>query len=107
MSMTPPSAADWMEVLARIETALQSSLDRATTGEPATEETDGTAQAAALALDLLGQRQARLQASLDQAERDADRAEAPLTAEAEVLEAWRRRGQAARERLARAIGRAF
>jgi hypothetical protein len=93
-----------MEVLDRIGQALQESLERTAAPEPRPEAPGTAGHAAKRALDLLAERQGRLQASLDRAGEDAARAEAALAAEAEDLERWLREGRAARERLADRAG---
>jgi hypothetical protein len=89
-----------MEVLDRIEQALAESLARAATVEVPPEAPGGASHAAKLALDLLAERQGRLQAILDRAGQDAAQAEAALAGEAEDLERWLREGRAAREGVA-------
>jgi hypothetical protein len=94
----PPLVA-WMEVLDRIEQAVQESLARAAGPEPPPETPGGASHVAKLALEVLTARQDRLQAILDRAGQDAARADAALTGEVEEVERWLLEGCAVRERL--------
>jgi hypothetical protein len=96
---TPPTRAftGWIEVLATLEHTLDHWLARAV--EAAAVEAVPPADLAR-PLHTFQERLSRLQAYLDQAEGDADRACAPLTAEIEALGQWQEALNAARRHLA-------
>jgi hypothetical protein len=98
LSPQPPPVVAWMEVLDRIEQALTESLARATVPETDSEPPGEAGHAVKLALDVLAQRQGRLQAILERAEQETGRTDAALQAAAEDLERWRQEGRAAREK---------
>ena len=93
----PPThaPADWAEKLATIENELRPWIERA--GEPHVEP--DAAVASALPSEVFAERLERLQAYLDQAERNAEAALAPLTAEIEAFEQWLGTLNAARGKL--------
>jgi hypothetical protein len=87
MSMSTPqnhTFTGWADVLASLENTLNHWLDRST--EPPPEPVPP--QATDMPLQLFEERLDRLQASLDRAERNAEQALSPLTAEIEALQQW-------------------
>jgi hypothetical protein len=88
-----------MEVLDRIDQALAESLARAALEAPP-ETPGGVVHAARLALEVLSERQGRLQAILDCAAQEAGQADAALAGAMEGLEKWLQEGRAARAKLA-------
>jgi hypothetical protein len=74
----------WAEVLASLENTLNHWLARS--DEPPTDPVPSPA--AAMPLQLFEERLDRLQASLDRAEKNAEQALSPLTAEIETLRQW-------------------
>jgi hypothetical protein len=87
MSTTPHESrpfTGWAEVLASLENTLNHWLEHSV--EPPPEPVPSPA--AAMPLQLFEERLDRLQASLDRAEKNAEQALSPLTAEIETLRQW-------------------
>jgi hypothetical protein len=93
----PGAVVAWMEVLDRIEQALAESLARAAALDRPAEASGGAVHAVRLALEVLGERQARLQAILDRAGQEAGQADAVLAGAMAGLEKWLQENRAAGE----------
>jgi hypothetical protein len=85
-----------MGVLDRIDQALADSLARAAALETPPEAPGGAVHAVRLALEVLTERQGRLQAILDRAGQEAGQADAALAGAMGDLEKWMRESCAAR-----------
>ncbi len=96
----PGPVGAWMEVLDRIEQALAESLARAAALDVPAEAPGGTVHVVKLALEVLDERQARLQAILDRAEQQAGEADAALAGAIAGFEKWLQESRAAGEKTA-------
>jgi hypothetical protein len=94
----PPPAPAWRDVLDRIDLSLRECMVRAAEPDPAGPPAERPV------LDLLDSRFARLRARLEQAEQEAARAEAEVSAEVQALESWLRETAALRQRLPAVAG---